>query len=374
MKKYLFIDRDGTLIEEPADFQIDSIEKFKLFPDVIPSLLTLQKAGYRLVMVTNQDGLGTPGYPQASFDLVQNLLMHILETQGIRFESVLICPHFEKDHCACRKPQLGLVRDYLLMTDLDRANSRVIGDRQTDVTLAKNMGIACIHFTKDTSWKKLTTELTTAPRLGKSVRKTNETEISVFVNLDGGFDQAPNIHTGIGFFDHMLEQISKHGGFALDLQVKGDIHVDEHHTIEDTALALGACLREALSDKVGIARYGFYLPMDDAASRTEIEFTSAGSTDERIGDASAALDLSGRAYFKFDGKFDREFVGGLATEMIPHFFKSLADGLQANLHLKIEGENTHHKVESAFKVVGRCLRMAIQKSKEGGIPSTKGSL
>jgi imidazoleglycerol-phosphate dehydratase/histidinol-phosphatase len=357
-KKYLFIDRDGTLIEEPADYQIDAIEKFKLLPNVIPALLSLKKAGYRFVMVTNQDGLGTEKYSQASFDLIQTILMQVLESQGISFETVLICPHFESDGCICRKPQLGLVREYLAMPELDRRNSRVIGDRQTDILLAENMGIPAIHFSKANAWAEIARDLLTLPRVGKTLRKTNETEIQVQVRLD---DETPvaNIHTGIGFFDHMLEQLSKHGGFSLDLTVKGDLHIDEHHTVEDTALALGTALKEAIGDKVGIGRYGFFLPMDDASSEVSLQ---------------VGVDLSGRSYFKFDGKFDREFVGGMATEMVPHFFKSLADALGANLHLKIEGENTHHKVESAFKAVGRSLRTALHKTNDGSVPSTKGSL
>ena len=356
-KKYLFIDRDGTLIHEPEDFQIDSLEKFKLLPDVIPSLLSLSAAGYRFVMVTNQDGLGTEKNPTDKFEMIQTLLLHILESQGIKFESILICPHYESDHCFCRKPNVGMVKDLLSMSDWDRKNSYVIGDRKTDLLLAENMGISGIHINAQNNWKKITADLISKPRRGKCVRKTNETKIVAEVCLDG--EVHTQIHTGIGFFDHMLEQISKHGGFSLDLQVEGDIHVDEHHTIEDTALALGAALKEALGDKVGIHRFGFYLPMDDASTETTLQ---------------VGLDLSGRSYFKFDGKFDREFVGGLATEMVPHFFKSLADGLQANLHIKMDGENTHHKVESSFKAVGRTLRQAIQKSGDQGIPSTKGAL
>jgi len=357
LKKYLFIDRDGTLIEEPSDFQIDSVEKFKLVQDVIPSLLALKAEGYRMVMVTNQDGLGSEKNPQGKFDLIQALLIQILESQGIIFEKTLICPHYDLDHCICRKPAIGLVKEYLAMPDLDRLNSRVIGDRKTDVLLAQNMGLEGILLGPELGWKQITTQLLKFPRIGRAFRKTNETEIRVVVDLDQEAGFKTSIHTGIGFFDHMLEQLSKHGGFALDLQVKGDLHIDEHHTVEDTALALGEALRVALGDKVGIARYGFYLPMDDASSLAEV-----------------AIDLSGRSYFKFEGKFEREYVGELATEMVSHFFKSLADGLHANIHLKITGENNHHKVESAFKAVGRSLRSAIKKTKDGSIPSTKGSL
>ncbi len=363
LKKYLFIDRDGTLIQEPADYQIDTFEKFKLCEDAIPSLLVLKNAGYRFVMVTNQDGLGTEKYPQAAFDQIQVLLMQILESQGIHFEAVLICPHFEADHCVCRKPQLGLVKEYLASPDWDRKNSWVIGDRQTDLKLAENMGVGAFLYGPEYSWKKITDALTTRPRQAIIQRKTNETDIRGLVRLDG--EVSSKIHTGIGFFDHMLEQLSKHGGFTLELHVQGDLKVDEHHTVEDTALAIGAALKEALGDKIGIARYGFYLPMDDAS----VELNFAPDHWAKVG-----VDLSGRSYFKFEGQFDREFVGGLATEMVPHFFKSLADGLGANLHLKIEGENTHHKVEAAFKATGRSLRQAIHKTNDGVLPSTKGSL
>ncbi len=361
-KRYLFIDRDGTLIHEPSDFQIDSVEKFKLMPDLIPSLLKLKRAGFHFVMITNQDGLGTENNPQTKFDLIQNLLLQILESQGIFFEAILICPHVEADRCVCRKPNLGLVRDYLANPNWDRKNSAVIGDRKTDLILAENMGIRGLHLGTEAtanlhSWKSLTELLLNEARVGHAHRKTKETDIQVNVKLDG--DITAEVSTGIGFFDHMLEQLSKHGGFSLEVKVKGDLHIDDHHTVEDTALAIGAALKAALGDKVGIQRYGFYLPMDDASSEVSLQ---------------VGIDLSGRSYFKFDGQFDREKVGELATEMIPHFFKSLADGLGCNLHLKVDGHNTHHKVEASFKAVGRALRMAIQKNSDGGIPSTKGAL
>lgn len=348
-KKILFIDRDGTLIAEPADFQIDSVEKFALLPGVIPALIALRDAGWRFVMVTNQDGLGTRTYPRAKWDQIQTLLMGVLSSQGISFDDVLVCPHRPADACECRKPRLGLLRGYLADAGWDRARSAVIGDRETDLQLAKNMGIRGI---KMGVWPKIAKELLGRPRTASIERKTKETSISVTVDLDG--DGKSKIKTGIGFFDHMLEQISKHGGFDLELNVDGDLHIDEHHTIEDVGLALGAALERALGDKVGIGRYGFTVPMDETL-------------------ASAAIDLSGRAHFKFGGKFPREAVGGLPTEMVPHFFRSLADSLGASLHLTVKGENAHHMVEACFKAVGRALRPAF-KLGGGGLPSTKGLL
>ncbi|MFA6037222.1 MAG: bifunctional histidinol-phosphatase/imidazoleglycerol-phosphate dehydratase HisB [Legionellales bacterium] len=350
--KYLFIDRDGTIIHEPADYQIDSLEKLSLEPGVIPALLQLQQAGYKLIMVSNQDGLGTESFPQAHFDAPHEMLMNILTSQGVKFDDIKICPHKPDDHCQCRKPNLGLVRDYLKNNTMDFKHSYVIGDRQTDHELANNMGIHYIAYDKKNTWSEIVKQLLTKDRIAHVVRKTKETQIDVQVNLDNG--NPMHIKSGIGFFDHMLEQLSKHSGIGITLEVSGDLHIDEHHTIEDTALALGQALREALGDKLGIARYGFLLPMDEAL--TEV-----------------ALDLSGRAFFVFDGKFPRENVGELATEMIPHFFRSLAEGLHATLHIKTSGENTHHMVESMFKGVGRTLKQAVNK--QGfDLPSTKGSL
>jgi imidazoleglycerol-phosphate dehydratase/histidinol-phosphatase len=242
---------------------------------------------------------------------------------------------------------------YLADASWDRTRSAVIGDRVTDLELAKNMGIEGIQVSADKSWASIVGDLLTRPRKGHCTRNTRETRIVADVNLDGTGES--KISTGIGFFDHMLEQVSRHGGFDLVLSVQGDLHIDDHHTVEDAALALGSALRQALGDKSGIERFGFYLPMDDAS-------------------AQVAIDLSGRAFSKFEGTFDRESVGGLATEMVPHFFRSLADGLAANIHIRVEGQNTHHRVESAFKAVGRALRTAIAQSGKPGVPSTKGSL
>ena len=349
----LFIDRDGTLIAEPPDFQVDSISKFQLLPDVIPSLLGLKQAGYTFIMVSNQDGLGTAAYPQAAFDEIQELLLRVLSSQGISFEAIRICPHLSNENCACRKPKTQLLNDYLASNAWDRSRSAVIGDRKTDLELAANLGVRGLQLTAERGWKQIAEELIAAPRRAEMVRKTKETTVTVAVDLDG--EPRAQVSTGIGFFDHMLEQIGKHGGFGLRVAVTGDLHIDEHHTVEDTALGLGQALREALGNKIGIGRYGFLLPMDET-------------------EAQVALDLSGRPFFKFEGTLHRPNVGGLATEMVPHFFRSLAESLGANLHIRVQGDNTHHQVEAMFKAVGRTLKQAIARDARSGLPSTKGSL
>ncbi len=354
MKKYLFIDRDGTIIVEPPDKQVDSLSKLAFLPGVIPALLQLKEANYQFVMVSNQDGLGTESFPQLAFDAPHTLMMNILESQGIEFEAVQICPHRSEDRCSCRKPQVGLVLDYLKTQKIHRENSYVIGDRDSDQELAKNMGISGIKIGESgtKNWSEIAKVLLQQERRSVVERKTQETHIQLELNLD---QPSPiMINTGIGFFDHMLEQLAKHGGFSLFLKVKGDLHIDEHHTIEDTAIVLGEALLIALGDKQGIHRYGFLLPMDESL-------------------VQIALDLSGRPYFVFEGQFSRERVGGLATELISHFFRSFAESLKATLHIHLKGDNNHHMIEAMFKGVGRTLREAILKTGMD-IPSTKGIL
>lgn len=351
--KILFIDRDGCLIEEPADEQIDSYAKFRLMPGVIAALQRCVGAGYRLVMVTNQDGLGTDAFPEADFVGPQALLLQILESQGIHFAEILIDRSFPHEAKDTRKPGVGLLRHYLSDDGWSRAASAVIGDRESDMQLAANLGVRGLRVGPDgLGWTEIAHRLLDAPRVATVVRDTKETRIRVTVDLDRGAD--PSVHTGLGFFDHMLEQIGKHGGFALELQCEGDIHVDPHHTIEDCGLALGQALRQALGDRRGIARYGFSLPMDEAA-------------------ADARLDLSGRPYLVFEGVIPAERVGDLPVEMIPHFFRSLCETLGANLHLSLRGDNAHHMIEGAFKVTARTLRQAIART-GNELPSTKGVL
>ena len=355
MLKVLFIDRDGTLIEEPEDKQIDALAKIRLLPGVIPALLQLKDLGYRLIMVSNQDGLGTSSFPQADFEVCQEHMLALFTSQGIHFDEVFICPHWEKDGCECRKPRAGLLTKYLAAHALDTASSAVIGDRETDMALAETLGISGLHYAAGQpplSWEDIRIALTPNARIGEEERSTRETNIRVRVNLDA---TAPlSIDTGIGFYDHMLEQIAKHGGFGLELKCDGDLFVDEHHTVEDTALTLGKALRKALGDKRGIARYGFQLPMDESEARV-------------------SLDLSGRPLLVFEGSFPQSHVGKMPTELVPHFFHSLADALGATLHVAVKGSNTHHMVEACFKAVGRALRQAIHV--EGNeLPSTKGVL
>jgi imidazoleglycerol-phosphate dehydratase/histidinol-phosphatase len=357
-EKVLFVDRDGTLVEEPDDCQVDALAKIRLVSGVIPALLALRKSGYRFVMVTNQDGLGTDSFPEADFDICQQHILALFASQGIRFDPVLVCPHFASAGCDCRKPATGLLARFLATTSLDLARSAVIGDRETDMQLAANLGLRGFLVNakdgEDTSltWDEVRAALLTGRRTASVARATRETTIAVRVNLD---EPGPiKIATGIGFYDHMLEQVAKHGGFSLELECRGDLLVDEHHTVEDTALCLGSALRQALGDKLGIGRYGFLLPMDESEARV-------------------ALDLSGRATFVFNGKFTREQVGGLPTELVRHFFLSLADSMGAALHIEVRGDNAHHMVEACFKCVGRALRQAI-RLEDQELPSTKGVL
>lgn len=352
-RKLLFVDRDGCLIEEPADGQIDSYEKLALLPGVIAALQRFVGAGYELVMVTNQDGLGTPSFPEETFRGPHELLLRLLASQGVRFREVLIDRSFAYEGRDTRKPGIGLVRAYLADDGWSRNASAMVGDRETDLQFATNLGVRGFRVgPHGIGWDAIAHRVLDVPRIGEVTRDTRETRIHVRVDLDRLAD--PQVHTGLGFFDHMLEQIGKHGGFALELECKGDIHIDEHHSVEDCALALGAALKQALGNKRGIARYGFSLPMDESA-------------------ADARLDLSGRPYFVFDGTFPRERVGELAVEMVPHFFRSLCETLGANLHLSVRGDNAHHMVEACFKVVARTLRQAIARQGDE-LPSTKGML
>jgi imidazoleglycerol-phosphate dehydratase/histidinol-phosphatase len=355
-RRVLFLDRDGTLNEEVADEQIDSLAKIRLMPGVIPALLDLKRAGFAFVMVTNQDGLGTASFPRESFDLAHRFILDLFSSQGIEFEAVFLCPHFKRQDCLCRKPKLGMVEEFLGANDIDKAHSFMIGDRDTDLEFAANLGVQGMRIAlgghAEETWPAIAARILGRARRARLHRKTKETDISVEVDLSR---EGPiEIATGLGFFDHMLEQIAKHGGFALNLNCRGDLQIDEHHTVEDCALTLGAALREALGDKRGIARYGFLLAMDEA-------------------EAQVALDLSGRPYFVWQGSFNRERIGELPTELVPHFFRSLAEALGAALHITVRGDNSHHMIESCFKGVGRSLRQAIRID-GAEIPSSKGSL
>jgi len=357
-EKIAFLDRDGTLVWEPPDNQVDRLEKISLIPGVIPALLQLKNAGFQFVMVTNQDGLGTDSFPESDFRICQDFILEIFSSQGILFRDIFVCPHTVADGCTCRKPLPGLLGDFLQQVSIDRDNSIVIGDRDADIELAANIGIRGLRVSATGSanagqtWEVLAHELVDAPRVSTVARKTRETDISITIDLDS---EAPiQVESGIGFFDHMLEQIAKHGGFAMNLSCAGDLEVDEHHTVEDVALAFGQAFRKALGDKHGIGRYGFTVPMDEAQ-------------------AQVAIDISGRAFFVFEGEFGRDEVGGLPTELVPHFFRSLADSLGAAVHLSVRGDNTHHMIEACFKATGRALRQA--KARIGTeLPSTKGTL
>lgn len=352
-RKWLFVDRDGCLIREPADEQIDRLDKLQLLPDVIPALRRIIASGYGLVMVTNQDGLGTPDFPQEDFERPQQWLLDLLASQGIVFDEVLVDASFPHENRDTRKPGTGLVRHYLADDGWSRAASAMVGDRDTDMQFADNLGVRGLRVGPEgRPWMAIAHTLCDRPRTARVVRETRETTITAAVDLDTA--PAADIDTGIAFFDHMLEQLPRHGGFALTLQCRGDLEVDEHHSVEDSALALGEVLRQALGDKRGIGRYGFTLPMDETL-------------------AEAALDLSGRACFVLDGRFPRDHVGGLSTDMVVHFFDSLCQSLGANLHLRVRGDNTHHMVEACFKALARSLRQAIRV--EGNeLPSTKGML
>ena len=377
-KKVLFIDRDGTIVLEPEDYQLDSFEKLKFYPEVIQYLARIAKEmDFELVMVTNQDGLGTYSYPEETFWPSQNFMLQLLEGEGVTFEEILIDRTFPEEMAETRKPKTGLLKRYFSEEEYDLKNSFVIGDRLTDMELAKNLGAKGIFINtheelgsrevtvdrqeleevislSTPSWKEIYEFLKRPSRVAVLERKTNETEIQIELNLDG--TGKGTIDTGIKFFDHMLDQLARHGQIDLDLQVRGDLEVDEHHTIEDTAIALGEAFAKALGNKLGIERYGFCLPMDDCL-------------------AQVAIDFGGRNWLVWEAEFKREKIGEMPTEMFFHFFKSFSDGAKANLNIKAEGTNEHHKIEAIFKAFAKAIRAAVKQDPEKMVlPSTKGML
>lgn len=365
MKKVLFIDRDGTIIVEPkTDFQVDSLEKLEFLPGAISALRRLALDGnYELVMVTNQDGLGTDSFPEDTFWPAHDKMLRTLEGEGIVFSEICIDRSFEHEQAATRKPQTGLLTAYL-QGGYDLSNSYVIGDRKTDVQLARNLGAKAVYIGEEaadgaelttTDWHQIADHLLLPFREHRFSRATKETQIEGKLILNG-LGEA-NISTGLYFFDHMLDQLARHSGISIQLEVQGDLHVDEHHTIEDTALALGEAFEKVLADKRGMERYGFALPMDDAL-------------------AQVAIDFGGRPWLVWEAEFRREKIGDMPTEMFYHFFKSFADAARCNLNIKVEGDNEHHKIEAIFKGLARAIRMAIRRDATAlhVLPSTKGML
>ena len=374
MKKVLFIDRDGTLVLEPKDYQLDNLSKLVFYPKVFNFLARIAKEmDYSLVMVTNQDGLGTESFPEDDFWPTHNFLINAFENEGIVFDEILIDKSFPSDNAPTRKPRTGLLSHYI-KGGFDLENSYVIGDRLTDMELAKNLGAKGIFIANDealgaeevqedlsntidfktTDWERIYRFLKLKVRTVTRERKTHETSIALGLNLDGTGQS--EISTGIAFFDHMLDQLARHGGMDIRLNVQGDLQVDEHHTIEDTAIVLGEAIAEALGDKLGIERYGFCLPMDDCL-------------------AQVAIDFGGRNWLVWETEFKREMIGQMPTEMFMHFFKSFSDGAKANLNIKAEGTNEHHKIEAIFKAFAKAIKVAIQRDPDKMIlPSTKGSL
>ena len=356
MKRLLFIDRDGTLIKEPADEQIDSFEKLEFVEGVFRNLGFIRKnLDFEFVMVSNQDGLGTDSFPENTFWPVHNFILQTLKGEGIEFDNILIDRHFPEDNHPCRKPGTGMLTEYIDNPEYDLANSYVIGDRETDAQLAANLGCKALILGKDDiTWEKIAEILFAGERTAEITRTTHETDITVRINLDG--TGKCDIQTGLGFFDHMLEQIGRHGMMDLYVRCNGDLHVDEHHSIEDTGIVLGECLLKALGDKRGIERYGYTLPMDDCLCQV-------------------ALDFGGRPWLVWDAEFHREKVGEMPTEMFLHFFKSVSDAAKMNLNIKAEGENEHHKIEGIFKAFARSVRMAVKRDiYHYQLPSTKGAL
>ena len=354
MKKVIFIDRDGTILVEPSDEQIDSFEKFHFVPGAISALKFLRNhTDYELVMVSNQDGLGTDSYPEDTFWPTQNLMLEVLKGEGVVFDAIFIDRSFPEDNLPTRKPGTAMLTSYLDGT-YDLAASWVIGDRSTDAQLAKNLGCKSLILGPGMDWTKISELVFAGERIAEVSRKTKETDIEIRVNIDG--DGKSDIQTGLGFFDHMLEQIAKHGLIDLYIRCKGDLNVDEHHTIEDTAIALGECILKALGDKRGIERYGFCLPMDDCL-------------------CLVTLDFGGRPWLVWDAEFHREKIGEMPTEMFLHFFKSLSDAARMNLNIMAVGDNEHHKIEGIFKALARSLRMAVRRDvSHYQLPSSKGVL
>jgi imidazoleglycerol-phosphate dehydratase/histidinol-phosphatase len=352
MRKVLFVDRGGTLVAERKTLE-DPVER-PLIAGVIPALLKLKAAGYDLVIVTNQPGLGGASHPRPAFERADQNLLALFASQGIRFAGNFVCPHLPEAGCSCRKPGIGLVRDFVNASPLDRERSAMVGDHATDLEFARNLGVQGFKLRTPgaETWAAIAHALVDRPRIAEVQRRTRETDIRVAVDLDS--EAEPRAKTGLGFFDHMLEQLGKHGGFKLDVECAGDLHIDEHHTVEDVALALGQALKQALGDKRGIQRYGFLLPMDEA-------------------DAEVSIDLGGRPFLVFEAQFPRDRVGDLPTELVPHFFRSLAETLGAAIHVRVRGENTHHMVEVSFKAVARALRQAFRREGDE-LPTTKGTL
>lgn len=356
MKKLLFIDRDGTLIKEPEDEQIDSFEKLTFMEGVFRNLAFIRKnLDFEFVMVSNQDGLGTESFPEETFWPVHNFILQTLKGEGIEFDNILIDRHFPADNHPCRKPGTGMLTEYMGNPAYDMAGSYVIGDRETDAQLAENLGCKALIIGKDgMNWDKIAEILFAGERVAEASRATKETDITVRLNLDG--TGKCDIKTGLGFFDHMLEQIGRHGMMDLYVRCNGDLDVDEHHTIEDTGIVLGECIANALGDKRGIERYGYSLPMDDCL-------------------AQVCLDFGGRPWLIWDAEFKREKIGEMPTEMFQHFFKSVSDAARMNLNIKAEGTNEHHKIEGIFKAFARSIRMAVKRDiYHYQLPSTKGAL
>ena len=377
-KKVLFIDRDGTIVLEPKNYQLDCLSKLEFYPNAFQYLAKITKElDFELAMVTNQDGLGTSSFPEETFWPTQNFILKAFENEGVTFNEIFIDKSFPEENAPTRKPRTGMLTKYLNNPAYDLENSFVLGDRITDVELAKNLGAKAIFIKNEvnlggneiassveelastialttTSWKTIYEFLKLEVRSASIIRKTNETDIAITVNLDG--TGKSKIDTGIAFFDHMLDQIARHGQMDLDIQVKGDLEVDEHHTIEDTAIALGEVFAKALGNKLGIERYGFCLPMDDCL-------------------AQAAIDFGGRNWLVWEADFKREMIGQMPTEMFFHFFKSFTDGAKANLNIKAEGTNEHHKIEAIFKAFAKAIKVAVKRDTDKMIlPSTKGML